>query len=157
MSCAAVALGCRVLPFRDVIVCSSSRVQMSKRRFLDISTLVMCEKGLRREYKIRNYLRKCYARLRTGIHLTQYEVCGNRVACCKLRFLFVGNWLNVKATISFLRKNLRRAVRKVIFWFVSWFVCGFVDWLIGLVGWLVGRSILWIMWSFALSVGSLAG
>jgi len=78
--------GCRFLSFRDVIVCSSSRVQRSKKRFLGISTLVRCEKGLRGEYKIRISLRKLYVTLRTGIHLAQKEVCGNRVACWKLVF-----------------------------------------------------------------------
>ena len=82
MNCAAVSQGCRLLPFRDVIVCSSSRVKVSKKRFVDISTLVRYEKGLRREYKIRICLRKCYVRLRTGIDLAQEKVHGNRVACC---------------------------------------------------------------------------
>jgi hypothetical protein len=59
---------------------------MSKKRFLGIWTLVRCEKGLRRKYKIRIYLRTFDVRLRNGIHLAEEEVCGNRVASSKIGF-----------------------------------------------------------------------
>jgi len=72
MGCAAESPGCRFLPFRVDIVSSSSGVQMSKKSFLDITTLVICVwKAYGGNIKSEFVLEKLYARLRSGIHLAQ--------------------------------------------------------------------------------------
>jgi len=95
---------------------------MCKKRFLDISTPVRCEKGLRREYRIRNYLRKFYVRLRTGIRLTREEVCGNLVACCKFGVLICRQLIEREGDYQvFKKESAEKSLKSDLL--VCWLIC----------------------------------
>jgi hypothetical protein len=139
MSCADESLGCRFVPFRDV-VCSSSRVQMSKKMFLDISTLVRCEKGLRREYKIRFYLRKIVCQAQNW----NSSCSGGRVwkpsGLLQAGVLICRQLIERKGDYQLFKKESAQKGYKSDL-SVCWLICMWFRWLVDWFSWLIGWSV----------------